>query len=104
MLKTLILLLIPATCLCQSKELGSRYELHSPTNGKTQELTLYNKDSFCYKVQDIMVLKGVYRVSNDSLILGARSSTPIIFRIKRNKLVAFNGHRQPPEWHLTKVK
>lgn len=102
MLKTLLLLLIPAAGLCQSKHLGTHYELHSPTNGKTQDLTLYKTDSFCYNVQGIMVLKGVYRVNNDSLIL-TTSTLPLVFRIKGNKLVAFNGHRQPPEWYLTKV-
>lgn len=104
MLKTILLLLIPAVSLGQSRRLGSYYECHSPTTGKTQMLTLYKQDSFCYKVEDVMVLKGVYRVSEDSLILATGSALPIIFHIKGNKLVAFNGHRRPPEWYLTKVK
>ncbi len=103
MLKTILLLLLPAFGVCQNKHLGTYYECQSTTNGKTQELTLYKADSFCYKVQQIMVLKGVYRVSYDSLIL-TTSKIPIIFRIKGNKLVAFNGHRQWPEWYLTKVR
>lgn len=105
MLKTLLVPVIIILGLTQNRNLGTYYEVTTPERGKTQELTLFKPDSFCYKVPGIgMELRGKYRVSYDSLILATGTKLPIIFQIKHNKLVAFNGHSEPPEWYLTKVR
>lgn len=104
MLKTLLLVLVPATGLCQSKHLGSYYELRGAPNGKNHELTMYKADSFYYKIQGIMELKGKYRVNYDSLILATGSRIPIIFQIKNDRLVSFNVYSEKQGWYLIKVK
>lgn len=104
MLKTLLVPVFIVAGLTQTKNLGTYYELNTPDRGKIQQLTLYKTDSFCYRIQGVMELKGRYKVSYDSLILATGSIYPIIFHIKRNKLVAFNWHQEEPEWWLTKIK
>jgi hypothetical protein len=113
MLKTILFLLLPLYGICQSsdwaptRDLICQYECVSPTNGKTQELRLFKNDSFYYKVNNVMNLPGVYRMSGDSLILTSSklpAGYPIIFHIMGKKLVAFNGHREEPQWYLERVK
>ncbi len=107
MYKLLFLLFIPSIAVCQAKNLGTYYECITADDGKTQFLKLASDSTFEYNVFRVMDLKGSYRVNRDSLFLISKQlpkDVPLIFHIKRNKLVAFNGHRQEPEWYLKKIR